>query len=282
MKRIIKLKRKRKFINIKVIIVLVAAVILTTIGIKAGDNLINNYKSDGGNSFCPEEMVFITSASGGFCLDKYEASAGPGCLYADPANQRDSRINISDAGCRPVSVSGRIPWRFISQDQAAVACAQAGKRLPTNSEWQQGALGTPDKANGWTNTDCQVSSNWSMQPGLTGSGRNCVSAAGVFDMIGNVWEWTEGTVTDGNFNGQILPPAGYIDSTDGAGMPGATNGSAPDINYNQDYFWIKANGLRGIARGGYWQNESNAGLYAAYVVVPPSAVEAGIGFRCAR
>jgi formylglycine-generating enzyme required for sulfatase activity len=62
--------------------------------------------------------------------------------------------------------------------------------LPTDKEWLQVALGTPDKETGWDSDDCQVENNWDIQPGLAGTGKNCVSAAGAYDMIGNVWEWT--------------------------------------------------------------------------------------------
>jgi len=282
MAHIIKLKRKKRIINVKGMIIVVAAIILATVGIKASDSLLNNHRSDQNGSACPSEMVFITSGSGGFCLDKYESSADPDCPYVNPSTQKDTRINISDVGCRPIAKAGAYPWRFISQDQAAAACAKAGKRLPTNSEWLQGALGTPDKASGWTTADCQVSNNWPSQPGVTGSGKDCVSSAGIYDMIGNVWEWAEGVVADGKYNSQELPPSGYVDSTNGAGLPGATNMNVPNTNYNNDYFWIKTSGLRSIARGGYWNNESSAGQYSAYIVVPPSAVETGIGFRCAE
>jgi formylglycine-generating enzyme required for sulfatase activity len=101
-------------------------------------------------------------------------------------------------------------------------------------------------------------------------------------MAGNVWEWVDGAVNDGIFNGNQLPLSGYIDSTDGAGLPGKTNIDTANENYNNDYFWIKNSGLRAIARGGYWNNKSDAGQYAVYIVAAPSAVESGIGFRCAK
>ncbi|MCU0679314.1 MAG: formylglycine-generating enzyme family protein [Planctomycetes bacterium] len=236
---IIRLKKRRLF-GRREIIVVVAAVILTTAGIKASDNIFTGGEtasSDAGR--CGEDMTLVRTAAGDFCLDKYEASPGSSCPLSDPANQSETRENLDLRDCQPVSRSGAVPWRHISQDQAAVACAKAGKRLPTNEEWYAAALGTPDKDGGWDRDDCQVNDNWAEQPGPAGYGRNCVSAAGAYDMVGNVWEWVAGTVTDGIFEGKQLPASGYVDSTDGASFPGATNLSEPNANYNEDYFWIK-------------------------------------------
>jgi len=224
----------------------------------------------------------VSSASNGFCIDKYEASAGSDCQFADPQNQIETRNNLDFQPCFPASVAGAIPWRNISQDQAAMACAKAGKRLASHDEWFAAALGTPDRASSWGPDDCQVAKNWDTQPGRTGSAKNCISGAGAYDMIGNVWEWVAGVVTDGNFNGRQLPKAGYIDSTDGESMPGATNPDKGDLNYNSDYAWIKNTGLMAIARGGYWDNETDAGQYSVYIETPPSFAGTGIGFRCAK
>jgi formylglycine-generating enzyme required for sulfatase activity len=281
MAKTLNLKRKR-WIWLRNLTVIIIAVVITAVGIKASDNLSVKNKRSGSPDLCPDDMVYVTSVGGGFCLDKYEAAAGSDCPYVDPKNQSDTRINLSSSDCQPQSKGGLIPWRYISQDQAAVACAKAGKRLPTNKEWLQAGLGTPDMAMNWGIDDCQVASNWTSQPGSSGSGKNCISSAGAYDMAGNVWEWVDGTVSDGIFNGNQLPLSGYIDSTDGAGLPGLTNPDTPNENYNNDYFWIKNSGLRAIARGGYWNNKADAGQYAVYIVAAPSAVESGIGFRCAK
>lgn len=273
--------KKRKFISRKEVIVIAVAIILTTVGIKASDSLFTPAE-EGDSGACGADMVLVPSANGGFCMDKYEASVDVSCPYPSPASQNETRLNLDAVNCKPISAAGAKPWRAVSQDQATLACAKAGKRLPTNKEWLAAALGTPDKNSAWTKDDCQVDNNWTEQPGTTGSGVNCKSSAGTFDMIGNVWEWVEGAVQDGVYNEKELPQAGYIDSLDGESLPGITNETAPNENYNNDYFWIKQNGLRGIVRGGYWANKADAGQYSVYMVAPPGSVEAGIGFRCAR
>jgi formylglycine-generating enzyme required for sulfatase activity len=282
--RILDLKKKRRF-GRREIIVIVISVILTTIGIKAADNLGNQkaglQKKSAGEK-CPSDMVYVPSDRGGFCMDMYENSSGPECDNPNPNNQEETKANIDRSNCRPVSLSGKSPWRNISQNQAAIACAKAGKRLPTNKEWQQAALGTPDKSTDWTGDDCLVANNWGQTPGLTGTGKDCISAAGAYDMIGNIWEWVDGTINNGLYEGNKLPDEGYVKNVDAEGMPGETSAEATDENYNKDYFWIKNNGVRGIARGGYYGNREQAGQFSAYLVSPPSFVGEGVGFRCVK
>jgi hypothetical protein len=273
-------KEKRKFGKLQWLITTLAIIILSTAGIKASDSLFGAKGQV--SSLCPLEMVFVPGSNGGFCIDRYENSAGSGCLIGNPATQIDTRNNLENQSCQPVSQKSMVPWRFISQNQAAVACAKAGKRLPTSAEWLAAALATPDKSSGWGADDCQVANNWSQQPGLTGSGKNCVSSAGAYDMIGNVWEWVQGTIEEGKYQGSSLPDEGYVKGVDAQGMPVSTDFNQADPNYSNDYFWIKKTGSRGIARGGYWANNDQAGTYSLYLVTDPSEVGPGMGFRCAK
>jgi formylglycine-generating enzyme required for sulfatase activity len=182
----------------------------------------------------------------------------------------------------PVSVKEKKPWTYVSQDQAKEACAKAGKRLPSPEEWASASLGTPDKDSGWSSEDCQVASNWESQPGKTGSALNCISSSGAYDMIGNVWEWIDAVAEDGQLDGKNLPDEGYVISSDGKGLVSDTRQGNPDPNYHGDYFWIKKQGVRAIAKGGYWDNNSEAGQYSVYLVSPPSFAGVGVGFRCVK
>lgn len=265
------------------------AVILVTIGIDASDNYDNFSESIIGRVIfgknegpCPEEMVFVPTENKGFCIDKYEASASESCPYKDASDQVKSRDNINIKDCVPVSKPDSIPWRFISQSQAMAACAKAGKRLPSNEEWYQASLGTPDKNAGWSDVDCQTNSNWPEQPGKTGYSAECVSSFGAYDMIGNVWEWVKGEISEGYFDGKELPKTGFITEVDTSGLPVKSDEVQSDPNFNKDYLWIKESGVRGMARGGYWDNKSDAGIYAMYLVPPSSYAGTGVGFRCAK
>ncbi|OGF24934.1 hypothetical protein A2303_06505 [Candidatus Falkowbacteria bacterium RIFOXYB2_FULL_47_14] len=282
---------KKKFFS-KILVSLIIgiiAVILVTIGIDAADNYDNFsgsiigrvlYGEDEGP--CPDGMVFVPSDKGGFCIDKYENSPGDGCSVKNVSSQNETRDNIDKADCEPVSRAEASPWRFISQSQAIAACAKAGKRLPTGEEWYLASLGTPDPDRDWGPDDCQVNANWPDQPGLSGSGKNCVSAAGAYDMVGNVWEWVKEEIRDGQYGDLSAPLNGYISSIDIHGMPLATDTQVADPNFNEDYFWVKNTDIRGMMRGGYWENKSDAGLYSVYLVSPPDFAGTGAGFRCVK
>jgi hypothetical protein len=262
-------------------LVALVAIIISVVGIKAADLAFTQVARQNNPDGCPLDMVRVLSPGGGFCVDRYEASAGSNCPYSSPSSQADSRFNLETTTCQPVSINGVAPWRYLSQNQAEVACAKAGKRLPTTKEWRLSALGTPDVATDWTSDDCHVAKNWSSQPGNAGAGKKCVSSAGAYDMIGNVWEWVQGTVRDGKIDNIVLPAQGFVASVNDNGLPGQTSNVA-DENYHQDYFYIKSSGERAIARGGYWDNKQAAGVDAAYLVLPPSFADGGIGFRCVK
>jgi len=148
---------------------------------------------------CPDDMV----ANGDSCIDKYEASVwststGDAGTQLSPAGPGGGSPNIvcladgSDCGANAtnpiyaLSVAGVIPAGHITWYQAAQACANVGKRLPTTAEWQTAALGTPSGDGG----GCNITSGGTT-PSLSGDNdATCASPAGAFDMIGNVWEMT--------------------------------------------------------------------------------------------
>jgi formylglycine-generating enzyme required for sulfatase activity len=272
-------KKKVKIFIISISIILVAGI--TSVIVKAVDNRITSFNNKNSGP-CANDMVYISFSGGGFCIDKYEASPGLNCAYQEVSNQNETRVNLSQSDCQPISLANARPWRFISQAQAMSACAKAGKRLPTDEEWYLASLGTPDKEKDWTMDDCQVKNNWDSQPGLTSSAKNCVSAAGAYDMIGNIWEWVKGEIKNGYYNDTKLPPSGYIKSVDTSGLPLETDIKIADPNFNGDYLWIKDTETRGIARGGYWNNQGEAGIYSMYLVSLPSFTGTGVGFRCAK
>lgn len=279
MTKTINLKNQgKKFLGKREIIISVLALVLTTVGIKASDTY---FGGDSESAICPSEMVFVPSTSGGFCIDKFEASPGDDCPNKDATSQNASRQNMASASCKPASLKNALPWVYISQTQAREACARAGKRLPTNKEWYAAALGTPDKNSSWGQVDCQVDNNWTKQPGETGSGENCLSSFGAYDMIGNIWEWTDEVIKDGSLDGEPLPEQGYVYEIDDRGIAMKTeNGRNED--YNNDYFWLNKSETRAIARGGFYSNKDQAGVYSAYLVPAPSYSGVGVGFRCVK
>lgn len=264
------------------------AITLVTISVDATDHFDNMSESIIGHLFfkndgpCPANMIFIMDDQDGFCIDEYEVSPSKDCPFINPENQKETRSNLDLKTCRPVALKEKTPWRFISQTQAQLACTKAGKRLPTNKEWYLASLGTPDKNEDWNEDDCQVDNNWEKQPGKTGSAKNCISSFGVYDMIGNVWEWVSGEVDNGFLNNKKISEQGFISSVNTNGEILETNKDEADENFNKDFLWSKEKGSRGLIRGGYWDNKSDAGIYSLYASFEPTYVGAGVGFRCVK
>jgi hypothetical protein len=142
---------------------------------------------------CPgNDPADVMVRVGDVCVDVYESS-----VWSGPAGGNQYGVVSGDYPCRPDggdctaiyarSVAGVLPSRYITWFQAQQACRNAGKRLLTNAEWQAAAAGTPDPGNAGDGiTTCNTNTTG---PKEAGRATACVSAAGVRDMVGNVWEW---------------------------------------------------------------------------------------------
>jgi formylglycine-generating enzyme required for sulfatase activity len=286
-------KRKKKSGVLRTVLIVISTIIITSIAVNATDNIgdlknsfvgsaIEGVMQTGGGESCESGMVFVSSPDGGFCIDQYEVSAGEGCLYSNPGNAQESHSNLNTSDCKVVSREGSLPWTNISHAQALEACASVGKHLPSNKEWFLASLGTRDQSRDWDSSDCNVNRNWNgNQKGMAGSGGNCISGSGAYDMIGNVWEWTYETVAQGTYKGIDLPSEGYVASVNEEGIPTETSEEASNLFY-EDRFWIDEEKHTGIIRGGYWGSESDAGRFAVHSEIPPTFTGAAVGFRCAK
>lgn len=268
--------------TLRVIIIVIAAIGITALGIDAADTLkgsegtlLSQLSGALPEGECPKGMMPIVGLSESRCIDIYEASTNDDCPITDPRSILESTQNTNVGGCAAESKAEALPWRYVTRAQAETACARAGKRLPSSEEWYRAALGTPDGAE----TVCNIESGDLLE---TRDDTACISASGAYDMIGNVWEWVADDVEGKRFGDVVLPESGYVTSVDAKGTPRAASSSAA-VEFNADYMWSRdEDALHGIIRGGFYDSGSDAGVYAFHAGTLPTTPGVAIGFRCVQ
>jgi formylglycine-generating enzyme required for sulfatase activity len=263
----------------------IGAILLTTLASKAsdsfkiGDALLAHSGPATETARCPKEMVYVPTSQGGFCIDQFEASVGALCPRAKPTSEIQTNENIAIATCVPDSAKEKDPWVNVSYSEAMTICARSGKRLPSPGEWYRAALGTPDSASGATG--CVLGRVGLSDAEKTGAHSGCVSSFGAYDMVGNVWEWVDTTVSDGLYNSRTLPSEGFVAEADADGVPTLT-GTTSALAFGNDYFFAEPSGVRGMFRGGFWGLAEKAGIFSVNTTIQPSFAGSAVGFRCVK
>ncbi|TAN62635.1 formylglycine-generating enzyme family protein [bacterium] len=209
----------------------------------------------GANDWWPKSQPEHKRKLPAFQIDKYEV-----------ANIRyKAFLDATGRGAPDHWPGGKIPEAredhpvvFVTWSEADAFCKWEGKRLPTEAEWEKAARGAGKRIFPWGDKFSKYNAN-TPQLGLedtmpVGSFDEGKSPYGVYDMAGNVWEWTA----------DWFKP-----------YPGNTH---PDENYGDKFK---------VLRGGSWYDCTyyKCGISSpAYnkIFFNPQTKNNNFGFRCAK
>jgi len=119
---------------------------------------------------------------------------------------------------------GNHPVIHVSYNDSVAYCEWAGRRVPTEKEWEHAARGglddepfpwgsaaRADKCNGWTGNFPTENDELDGYAGTAPVDAFEPNGYGLYNMVGNVWEWVNG----GNEKEKPIRGGSYIDTIDG-------------------------------------------------------------------
>jgi formylglycine-generating enzyme required for sulfatase activity len=190
----------------------------------------------------------VTEAQYGRCVD-----AGQ-CV---PAHYDDGKCLIwSGGGFMKVVVPSHLrgdefPVVCVTWQEARAFCASRGMRLPTEAQWEYAALGGGRGRYAWGDAAPEGSRCSRGAPKAVGG--FAPNGYGLYDMTGNVWEWTA----------DFYAADSYENSAD-------TDPKGPDAGYYR------------VIRGGGWYSGPNELRVRNRHWFAAGGAEASVGFRCVK
>lgn len=215
-----------------------------------------------GGSSIPEHMVYLDA----FWIDKYEVTNLEYKRFCD-ATSRAYPLDPGFSGMSNYFINyPSYPVVNVNYADATAYASWAGKRLPTEAEWERAAKGAADNRlwpwgsifNAEINETAfhanisGTDDGWAYTSPV-GSYPTGVSPTGCLDMAGNVWEWVNDWYD-----------AAYYSSSPTNNPPGPVSGT------------------NRVLRGGGWDNGSSYARCAYRSYTTPTGRGNNVGFRCAR
>jgi formylglycine-generating enzyme required for sulfatase activity len=202
----------------------------------------------------PEHQVYLAT----FYIDKYEVTQAEYDRFVRATRKGKPFVPVFDDDISKI-LNPALPAMGMSWSDAAAYCQWAGKRLPTEAEWEKASKGEGSRKYPWGDTLTPKHANlegdedgykYLAPPGKFEAGR---SPYGLYDMAGNVAEWVHDTYDD-----RYYAKSPYRDP------------QGPEEGQNK------------VIRGGSWRESPNGARVAKRFQAKLWRTDATIGFRCAR
>lgn len=186
-----------------------------------------------------------------YYIDVHEVTVGE---YARFVKETGIAPPIGWKDGQPPAGAERLPITNITWFDAMRYAIWAGKRLPTEAEWEKAARGVDGRRFPWGNTDDESKRNLETTHKLEPVESRLAGASpcGALHMSGNAWEWT----------------ASWYD-----GYPGTSHRS---VQFGRKYKTIRGGGAE------YYYGLRNPGTTTARARVLPYGAHDFVGFRCVR
>lgn len=207
----------------------------------------------------PQRKVYVDS----FYIDKYEVTNEEYVEFLNSIGKHEGYIDLDSGYCKIEKINGvytvkkgyeKYPVVEVSWNGANMYAKWAGKRLPTEAEWEKAARGVDGRKYPWGDTFDRNKCNTNMRSVMSvGSYPEGASPYGCQDMAGNVWEWVADWYSSDYYkNSPLINPQG------------------------------PHSGTQRVWRGGSWLgNKATTQCDVRNYLSPESTKNTG-GFRCAK
>jgi eukaryotic-like serine/threonine-protein kinase len=213
----------------------------------------------GENDEKPMHTVYLDA----YYVDKYEVTNKlyKACVEAGVCQPPVKTSSVTRASYYANSQFDNYPVIYVDWNMANAYCEWRRARLPTEAEWEKAARGTDGRIYPWgANIDCPFANYSGSEKGAcvgdttpVGSYANGVSPYGVYDMVGNVWEWVNDWYSETYY--QSSPTENPLGPDSGQGR---------------------------VLRGGSWYSNDLDVRSASRDRYDPTSPNDNIGFRCSR